>query len=197
MCSRLKLSNGFHDHVLWKFWNISPKEIQSSQIKRHNRSERICLCIFNSRLKVKILTETIVKHNFVTAYSHTSAQRVVHSYEDLPSKIPLVSSASSGCTLPEKPLSPVEWHVHLPSLFSWYSVIACGWMMSWRSRLSCPLMKLSISFTVRVLWINRWNAESARIWVIRVRLVRKMNTPLFAGKENNDGGRRRRSPLAS
>ena len=29
---------------------------------------RICLDIYNSRLKAKILTEMIVKHYFITAY---------------------------------------------------------------------------------------------------------------------------------
>ena len=92
--------------------------------------------------------------------------------------MPLFSSTSSGCTLPEKPLSPVEWHVHFLSLFSQYWAIPCGSMMSSSSRLSFPLMKLSISFTVRVLWRNRWNAESARICVIRVRLERKLTWKL-------------------
>lgn len=82
---------------------------------------------------------------------------------------------SSGWTLLEKPLSPVEWHVHLLSLLSRYccSEASGGAMMSTRSRLSCPLIKFCISFTVKSLWRNRWNTESARIAVILVRLERR------------------------
>ena len=115
---------------------------------------------------------------FITSPDHLEEALYILAKTYLPSSIPLFSSAPSGCTLPENPLSPVEWHVHLLSLFSRYSAIPSGSMMSIRSRLSLPLMKLSISLTVSVLWMNRWNAESARICVIRVRLERELTGKL-------------------
>lgn len=70
----------------------------------------------------------------------------------LPSNIRFLSSGSSGCKLLEKPLSPVEWHVHLLSLLPRYrSAASDGAMISSISRLSCPFMKFSISFSVRLL----------------------------------------------
>jgi len=48
---------------------ISPKEIQENYKQSHKNSKNyICLGIYNSRLKPKILTEMIAKHCLIIGY---------------------------------------------------------------------------------------------------------------------------------